>query len=100
MSFTNRLSEYNTVWLRLLGLSIFLPFIANTVGWYIAEGGRQPWMVTGLQKVSDAVSQNITSTEVWISLIGFTVIYALLAAAALFVAVKIVRQDVTEGSGL
>ncbi|WP_196599264.1 cytochrome ubiquinol oxidase subunit I [Pectinatus frisingensis] len=101
MSYTNRLSEYNTGWLRLLSLAIFLPFIANTVGWIIAECGRQPWMVTGLQKVGDAVSQNITSLEVWISLIGFTAVYALLAIAAIFVAVKIVRKDVTEeGSGL
>lgn len=101
MSFTNRLSEYNTGWLRLLVLSIVLPFIANTVGWIIAEGGRQPWMVQGLQKVADAVSQNITSTEVWITLTGFTAVYALLAVAAVFVAVKIVRRDVTEeGSGL
>jgi cytochrome bd-type quinol oxidase subunit 1 len=39
--------------------------------------------------------------EVWISLIGFTAVYALLAIAAIFVAVKIVRKDVTEeGSGL
>ena len=39
-------------------------------------------MVVGLQKVSDAVSQNITSTEVLITLVGFTLIYALLAATA------------------
>ncbi|WP_196593626.1 cytochrome ubiquinol oxidase subunit I [Pectinatus sottacetonis] len=97
-----RLSEYNTRWLRLLVWSIVLPFITNTVGWYIAEGGRQPWMVEGLQKVADAVSQNITSTEVWISLIGFTVVYALLAVAAIFVSVRIIKKDVTaeEGGGL
>lgn len=102
LSVTNRLTEYNTCWLKILVASIILPFIANSTGWYIAEGGRQPWMVEGLQKVSQAVSQNITTTEVWISMIGFTVVYALLAVAAVFVAVKIIKKDITaeERSGL
>lgn len=44
-------------------------------------------------KVSDAVSQNITSTEVLITLVGFTLIYALLAVAAIFIALKFVKKD-------
>mgnify|MGYP000125472098 FL=1 len=43
--------------------------------------------------VSDAVSQNITSTEVLITLVGFTLIYALLAVAAIFIALKFVKKD-------
>ena len=77
----------------ILVLILPLPFIANTFGWIITEAGRQPWMVVGLQKVSDAVSQNITTTEVMITLVGFTLIYALLAIAALTIAVKSVRKD-------
>lgn len=100
MVYKNPSGQYNTLWLRLLAISVIIPFISNTVGWIIAEVGRQPWMVTGLQKVADAVSQNITSTEVWITVIGFTAVYALLAVAAIFIAVKIVRQDAAEGSGL
>lgn len=98
MSFNGHLGS--KWWLRLLTISIFIPFISNTVGWYIAEGGRQPWMVNGLQKVATAVSQNITSMEVWLSMIGFTVLYGLLAIAALFIAFKIIHQDTAERSGL
>ena len=79
--------------LNILVLLLPLPFIANTFGWIITEAGRQPWMVVGLQKVSDAVSQNITSTEVLITLVGFTLIYALLAVAAIFIALKFVKKD-------
>lgn len=90
--YTKRLE--NCRWfLNILVLILPLPFIANTFGWIITEAGRQPWMVVGLQKVSDAVSQNITTTEVMITLVGFTLIYALLAIAALTIAVKSVRKD-------
>lgn len=90
--YTKRLE--NARWLlNILVLLLPLPFIANTFGWIITEAGRQPWMVVGLQKVSDAVSQNITSTEVLITLVGFTLIYALLAVAAIFIALKFVKKD-------
>ena len=55
--YTKRLE--NARWLlNILVLLLPLPFIANTFGWIITEAGRQPWMVVGLQKVSDAVSQD------------------------------------------
>ena len=91
--YTKRL-EHSRWFLNILVLLLPIPFIANTFGWIITEAGRQPWMVVGLQKVSDAVSQNITSTEVLITLIGFTLIYALLAVAAILVALKFVKKDV------
>lgn len=87
----NRLE--NAPWLlKALVFALPLPYLANSTGWYITEGGRQPWIVVGLQKVSDAVSQNITTTEVWISLIGFTLVYSILAVVAIYVAVKFIKQ--------
>ena len=69
-----------------------LPYIANTAGWYITEGGRQPWIVVGLQKTSAAISQNITAPEVWMTLLGFTAVYSALAVAAVYLAVKFIKQ--------
>jgi cytochrome d ubiquinol oxidase subunit I len=43
--------------------------------------GRQPWIVQGLLKVEDAVSPNLTTLDLWISLIGYTVVYGALAVA-------------------
>ena len=58
----------------------------------MAEAGRQPWIVFGLQKVGQAVSPSVGAGSIWISLIGFTLVYALLAAAAVYLVQKFVRQ--------
>ena len=78
--------------LKLLPFALPLPFLANSFGWYIAEGGRQPWIVVGLQKTAAAFSPNLTPGEVFISLMGFTIIYLILAAAALYAAVRFIRR--------
>jgi cytochrome d ubiquinol oxidase subunit I len=84
--------EGNEIVLKLLLWSLPVPYIANTTGWILTEGGRQPWIVVGLQKVSAAASANVTSTEIWISLIGFTVLYGVLAGAAVYLVRKFVLQ--------
>lgn len=78
--------------MKFMPILLPLPFIANSVGWYIAEAGRQPWIVVGLQKTAQAVSPNLTPAEVWITLIGFTAIYLMLAVLAVFTAVKFIRR--------
>lgn len=85
--------ETNKIVLTLLFWSIPIPYIANSTGWILTEGGRQPWIVVGLQKVSSAISTNLTTTDIWISLIGFTLLYGVLAIAALY----LVRKFVVEG---
>ena len=83
--------------LKFLPIILPLPFIANSVGWYIMEAGRQPWIVVGLQKTAQAVSPNLSSGEVWLTLIGFTGIYLLLAVVAVFTAVSFIkRTKITE----
>lgn len=76
--------------LKLMLWTLPAPFIANSCGWFVTEAGRQPWIVVGLQKVEAAASTNVTSTEIWISMIGFTVVYAVLAAAAVYLVRKFV----------
>ncbi|MBE8954771.1 MAG: cytochrome ubiquinol oxidase subunit I [Quinella sp. 2Q5] len=78
--------------LKLMPLLLPLPFVANSVGWYIAEAGRQPWIVVGLQKTAVAVSPNLSANEVWLTLIGFTAIYLFLAVLAVFAAVMFIRR--------
>lgn len=68
-------------WLRWMPAMISLPYIANMSGWILTEMGRQPWIVQGLLKVEDAVSPNLTTLDLWISLIGYTVVYGALAVA-------------------
>ena len=79
-------------YLKSMPLLLPLPFIANSVGWYIAEAGRQPWIVVGLQKTAVAVSPNLSANEVFLTLIGFTAIYLFLAVLAVFAAVMFIRR--------
>ncbi len=55
-----------------------LPQIANQVGWFAAEMGRQPWVVYGLLRTSEAFSLAVSENQVLFSLILFFFVYALL----------------------
>ena len=68
-------------WMKWVPLVIILPYLANICGWLLTEMGRQPWIVQGLLKVQDAVSPNLTTADLLISLIGYVVVYGSLAAA-------------------
>jgi cytochrome bd ubiquinol oxidase subunit I len=61
--------------LWLMVLSVLLPQIANQLGWAAAEIGRQPWIVYGLMRTRDAVSDTLSAGHVLFSLVLFTVIY-------------------------
>ena len=58
--------------------AVFLPQIANQVGWFAAEMGRQPWVVYGLLRTSDAFSQSVSDNQILFSLIMFFLVYSLL----------------------
>ncbi|MCB0823067.1 MAG: cytochrome ubiquinol oxidase subunit I [Bacteroidales bacterium] len=59
-------------------IAVILPQLANQFGWFAAEMGRQPWVVWGLLRTSDALSAVVTANQVIFSLIMFSFIYLLL----------------------
>lgn len=69
-------------YLKLTVAASVLPFIANSAGWVFTEMGRQPWVVFGLLKTNDAGSPSVSTAEVLITLIGFTLLYGVLALIA------------------
>lgn len=69
-------------------LVILLPYLANSTGWILTEMGRQPWIVMGLMKTETAFSPNLTVGMVLTSLIAFTLIYAVLMAADVYLLQK------------
>ena len=70
---------FDKKWLMtIFMLSVFLPQLANQAGWFAAETGRQPWVVYGLLRTSDALSKAATANQVWFSLILFTLVYLIL----------------------
>jgi cytochrome d ubiquinol oxidase subunit I len=78
----------NATWMKWVPLTLVLPYLANASGWILTEMGRQPWIVYGLLKVEDAVSPNLTTLDLLISLIGYTVVYGSLAVAMVKLMVK------------
>lgn len=70
---------FETKWiLWIFSFSVLLPQIANQAGWFAAEMGRQPWVVYGLLKTSEAFSLEVSSNQILFSLILFFVVYSLL----------------------
>jgi len=74
-------------YLKLMLYSIPLPYLAIEMGWMVAEVGRQPWIVYGLMKTSDAASP-VAGYQVLISLVGFVLVYTLLGAAGFYLMAK------------
>ena len=64
--------------LWILVFSVLGPEIANQLGWFAAEVGRQPWIVYGLLRTPEGLSKVVQADAVLTSLILFTVIYFLL----------------------
>lgn len=94
---SNRL-EQKTWFLKLLLWTIPIPYIANTSGWYMAEAGRQPWIVYGLQKTAAGVSTSVSALSMLIAFTGFLVIYAVLAAADIYLLQKYIKKGPEEVS--
>ncbi len=70
---------WRTRWvLWILVGSVFLAEFATLAGWWTAEFGRQPWIVWELMLTSDGVSPNLAGEQVFLSVLMFVALYALL----------------------
>jgi cytochrome d ubiquinol oxidase subunit I len=72
------------------------PLFGISAGWIFTEMGRQPWVVFGEQLTANGVSTSITTTEVWISLIGFTLVYGILAVIEIKLLLKYIKAGAPE----
>ncbi|MBX2806731.1 MAG: cytochrome ubiquinol oxidase subunit I [Hyphomicrobiales bacterium] len=78
--------------LRAAVLAIPLPWIGVEVGWFVAEFGRQPWVIEGVLPTFLAAS-NLTITDIVITIAGFTLIYGVLAV----IEVKLMLHAIRKG---
>ena len=69
-----------------------LPHLAHETGWMAAEVGRQPWIIYGLMKTSDAASVVVSAGNILFSLVMFSLIYLLLFIMFVLLFVKIVKK--------
>ncbi|HZW03537.1 MAG TPA: cytochrome ubiquinol oxidase subunit I, partial [Anaerolineaceae bacterium] len=85
--------------LGALPFAIALPYLANSTGWLLTEMGRQPWVVYGFLKTENAASPSVTAGMVLTSLIVFTLVYAILIVADVYLLRKFARQGPEEAAG-
>ncbi len=78
---------------------VIAPFLMNTAGWLLTESGRQPWIVQGLMKTANGVSPSVTTTDIWISLIVFVLLYAALGVADVLLMIRYGRRELDDGHG-
>lgn len=77
----------------IFGLSMFLPYLANASGWIMAEMGRYPWVVYGLMTMADGVSTVTNPTYLTISLLGFVLVYTILAVVTVMLMKRYAMRD-------
>ena len=82
--------------LRLLVFSSPLGFVALEAGWVVTEAGRQPWIVHGLLRTKDAVTQ---AHHVDATFFAFTALYVGLGAGLVFLLRYLARKplEIAEG---
>jgi cytochrome d ubiquinol oxidase subunit I len=76
--------------------AVVTPFLMNTAGWLLTESGRQPWIVQGLMKTINANSPAVSSTDIWISLIVFVLIYIILGVTEVVLMLRYARKDLDD----
>jgi cytochrome bd ubiquinol oxidase subunit I len=74
----------------LVGMT-FAGWVATLAGWYVTEIGRQPWLVTGVLRTVDAVSDT-PAPLVGLSLSAYLAIYVVLLLAYVSVLFHLARK--------
>jgi len=77
--------------LKTLLYSIPLPILTAWIGWGVTEFGRQPWVVYGLMRTSEAVSP-VSVGDVVFSLVGLTFFYGVLIVADIYLLSKFAKE--------
>lgn len=78
-------------YLKIMLFCLPLPYIAIELGWVLAEVGRQPWIVYGMMRTSEAASP-VTGPQVLASLVGFVLVYGLLGALGFYLIAQNARK--------
>jgi cytochrome d ubiquinol oxidase subunit I len=72
---------------------VILPFLINTAGWLLTEVGRQPWIVQGIMLTKNGLSPSVSTTELWISVIAFVLLYGTLGTVDLLLMLRYSRKE-------
>jgi cytochrome d ubiquinol oxidase subunit I len=73
--------------------TIAAPYVAATFGWILTEMGRQPWIVQGLLKTSQANSPSVSTATIATSLSVFVLLYITLGVVDFVLMRRYARLD-------
>lgn len=90
--------ERGRVFHVVMMVAVPLPYVAMIAGWVFREVGRQPWMVYGVLKTRDAIS-DVGSGTVVASFVAFTGLFAVLIGVNAWLLARFARRG-PEGAGL
>ncbi len=84
---------YSPNWFhRVLVACMPIGFVAILAGWFTTEIGRQPWVVYGHLRTSDAVTPALTGGAVLFSLVTFMVVYAMIYGFGTYYLIRILKM--------
>jgi cytochrome bd ubiquinol oxidase subunit I len=86
---------HSSLFLKAIALSAVLGFVAVEAGWMVTELGRQPWIIQGVMRTSDAVTP---MPGLRFPFIVFTFIYIGLGAVVIALIRRTVRETVPRGA--
>ncbi|WP_395176115.1 cytochrome ubiquinol oxidase subunit I [Roseibium alexandrii] len=76
--------------------SIPLPWIACEMGWFVAEYGRQPWIIESMLPTTVGVS-SLSVAEVLLTLVGFVALYSTLLVIEIALMIKYIKIGPEDG---
>jgi len=93
----NRIEE-SPLLLKLMFWATGLPFFAISMGWIFTEIARQPWIVFGLQKTAQGVSNTVPAGNVLFSMLAFMLLYGVLMVVDIYLLKKYARAGIVDYS--
>lgn len=79
--------------------AVTLPYVANQAGWVASEVGRQPWVVQGLLRTSEANSASLPASQVFGVIVLFSLVYALLFVVWLRFLNQLIQRGIEAPAG-
>ena len=86
-----RRNVYPAWLLRTFVWMTFSGWVGTLAGWYVTEVGRQPWLVDGVLKTADAVTE-IAPAQVGTSLLIYALVYTFLLVSYISTLFYLARQ--------
>ncbi|WP_366554770.1 cytochrome ubiquinol oxidase subunit I [Aquibaculum sediminis] len=87
--------ERNRWFLHIALWSLPLPWLAVELGWFVAEYGRQPWIIEGVLPTFYAVS-DLSVWDLVATITGFVTFYTLLAIVDVWLLLRYIRKGPSE----